>query len=264
MNQFSFLFSIFSGFLHPYVCWHCNTGCSSRAVTPSCFAKLRWPSSPKNSSHSDFVRSHLGRFRAHAFNQGVTEHQCKINFSRNFNFFPLGYSTFACISALFWSARSMVSCFFLYFWVTWSDVFKGRGGVGIRVIVKATMMKGNLLYSEPVESSDLGLLNWNCHCTWYFVFLCYLKPIIITQNQFKNKKKEWQINTDLKAKKLLKAVFCEWYLLHLMRKIKFQAFYFCCFCSHGTEHGSLWTVERKEWNKSFGAAHVVVVLFFLF
>ena len=35
----------------------------------------------------------------------------------------------------------------------------GSGGVGIRVIVKATMMKGNLLYSEPVESSDLGLLN---------------------------------------------------------------------------------------------------------
>ena len=113
------------------------------------------------------------------------------------------------------------------------------------------MMKGNLLYSEPVESSDLGLLNWNCHCTWYFVFLCYLKPIIITQNQSKNKKKEWQINTNLKAKKLLKAVFCEWCLLHLMRKIKFLAFYFCCFCSHGTEHASLWTVERKEWNKYF-------------
>ena len=121
----------------------------------------------------------------------------------------------------------------------------------MRVIVKATMMKGNLLYSELVESSDLGLLNWNCHCTWYFVFLCYLKPIIITQNQFKNKKKEWQINSDFKTKKLLKAVFCEWCLLHLMRKIKFLAFYFCCFCSHGIEHASLWTVERKEWNKSF-------------
>ena len=111
---------IFSCFLLPYVCWHCNTGCSSRAVAPSCFAKLRWPSSPKSSSHSDFVRSHLGRFRAHAFNQGVTEHQCKINFSRNFNLFPLRYSNFACISALFWSARSMVSCFFLYFWVMWA------------------------------------------------------------------------------------------------------------------------------------------------
>ena len=47
-----------------------------------------------------------------------------------------------------------------------------------------------------------------------------------------NKGKKRQINTDPKAKKLLKAVFCEWCLLHLMRKIKFQAFYFCCFCFH--------------------------------
>ena len=111
---------IFSCFLLPYVCWHCNTGCSSRAVTPSCFVKSRWPSSPKSSSHNDFVRSHLGRFRAHAPNQGVTERQCKINSNLKFNLFPLRYSTFVCISALFWSARCMVSCFFLYFWVMWA------------------------------------------------------------------------------------------------------------------------------------------------
>ena len=114
-----FIYLFFSGFLLPYVCWHCNTGCSSRAVTPSCFVKLRWPSSPKSSSHNDFVRSYFGRFRAHAPNQGVTKRQCKINSNLNFNLFPPRYSTFACISALFWSARCMVSCFFLYFWVTW-------------------------------------------------------------------------------------------------------------------------------------------------
>ena len=127
------------------------------------------------------------------------------------------------------------------------------------------MMKGNHCFILiAVESSDLGPLNWNCHCTWYFVFLCYIKPIIITQNQFKNKKKEWQMNTDPKAKKLLKAVFCEWCLLHLMRKIKFQAFYFCCFCSHGTEHASLWSrikgMKQIFWRRSCSCCFIFSVL----
>ena len=80
------------------------------------YVKLRWPSSLKSSSHNDFIRSHLGRFWAHAPNQGVSKRQCKINSNLNFNLFPLRYSTF---SVLFWSARCMVSGFFLYFWVTW-------------------------------------------------------------------------------------------------------------------------------------------------
>ena len=133
------------------------------------------------------------------------------------------------------------------------------------------MMKRNHCFILiAVESSDLGLFNWNCHCTWYFVFLCYLKPIIITQNQFKNKKKEWQVNTDLKAKKLLKAVFCGWRLLHLMRKIKFLAFYFCCFCSLGTEHASL-SNETKEFaslsnerNETNLLAPLTLLLFYFF
>ena len=104
-----------------------------------------------------------------------------------------------------------------------------------------------LLYSDPVESSDLGLLNWNCHCTGYFVFLCYFKPIIITQNQLRAKKKEWQLNTDPKAKKLLKAVFFEWSLLHLMRKIKFLAFYVCCFCSHGLINSRTKGIKQIFW-----------------
>ena len=118
LNQINspFYLLIFSGFLLPYVSWHCYTGYSSQAVTPSCYVKLRWPNSSKSSSHNDFIRSHLGRFWVHAPNQGVSKRQCKINSNLNFNLFPLRYSTY---SALFWSARCMVSGFFLYFWVTW-------------------------------------------------------------------------------------------------------------------------------------------------
>ena len=119
-----------------------------------------------------------------------------------------------------------------------------------------------LLYSDPVESSDLGPLNWNCHCTRYFVFLCYFKPIIMTQNQFRAKKKEWQLNTDPKAKKLLKAVFCEWSLLHLMRKIKFLAFYVCCFCSHGLAYKQ--SNKRNETNLLAPLTLLLLLLLFYF
>ena len=134
---------IFSCFLLPYVCWHCNTGYSSRAVTPSCFVKSRWPSSPKSSSHNDFVRSHLGRFRAHAPNQGVTERQCKINSNLKFNLFPLRYSTFACIRRCFdqrapWSRVSSFTSELCR-----PDVFNGNGDVGMRVIVKASFLRGH-------------------------------------------------------------------------------------------------------------------------
>ena len=150
LNQINspFYLLIFSGFLLPYVCWHCNTGCSSQAVTPSCYVKLRWPSSPKSSSHNDFIRSHLGRFWAQAPNQGVSRRQCKINSNLNFN-----------------------------------------------------------------------------------------------------------------LKKLLKAVFCEWSLLHLMRKIKFLAFYVCCFCSHGLAYKQ--SNERNETNL-LAPLTLLLLLFYFF
>ena len=157
-----FYLLIFSGFLLPYVCWHCNTECSSRAVTPSCFVKLRWLSYPKSSSHNDFVRSHFGRFRAHAPNQGVTKRQCKINSNLNFNLFPLRYSTFACISALFWSARCMSRVSSCTSELRGSDDFKGRGSVEMRVIAKASFLRGHKRDDErkPLLYPDRCGIQW--------------------------------------------------------------------------------------------------------
>ena len=70
-NQFLFVF-VFSGFLLPYVCWHCNIRGSTWAVISTDPFKLRWPC-PQQSNSRNLAcwLFQQFQFRAYSFDKRV-------------------------------------------------------------------------------------------------------------------------------------------------------------------------------------------------